>query len=263
MFNTILLILFSIFIVLKTWNVIDMISDSKSKDYVHKALTNHSSYLDQEYIVKYAQGLMKSVKPDYIQNLFQYDNDRSLIYEFSYNYALNRSLQALTLPDYVSDIKLSRKYNGDFADIQIDVIDLIDQVKVVIMNSNTGDFKEIETARKDLLLFLLSIMELNYAYYAFRISNSSRIGINIQIEKILKKSQKHKKQPDKFLSPDEWVDALKKHKESTGRINTSRLTDEWCETLLHDLHRLDKYFDNFDEIVFSTVENIFIYYKAK
>lgn len=259
----------SIFVLVMIWTFIDLHFESKNQDYVRRALTKCSSGFDPEYIVKYAQNLMKSINIDCVQNLFLCNQDLLSCNEFSGNYALNRALQALTLPDCISDRQLFKKYHADYALIQTDIIHFIDQVKVAITNSHTKDSAEIETAKKDFLLFILTVIELsyansvfcielNYANSVFCITDPNSCTANIQIKKLSNQSQMQNESSSELFTPEEWIRKFQKHEENTGHIDSSELSDMRYEDLLRDLHRLDKYFKNFQELRFSDVQNIVI-----
>ena len=65
-------------------------------------------------------------------------------------------------------------------------------------------------------------------------------------------SEKKDSQNDETKNPEQWIAELK-----TGKLWL--MSEEWYDNLLKDLHRFDQYFNNFDELKFSTIEDICIY----
>ena len=125
-------------------------------------------------------------------------------------------------------------------------------MKVVLQNNATSD---VDMKKKDLIIMLLSIMQVNFLYDRDRIFNENSMYLTVEKNSVALNQHKKKKKSLKthgIRNPEQWIVELKTEKPWL-------MSKEWYDNLLVDLHCFDQYIENFDELRFSTIEDICIY----
>lgn len=227
--------MFIVFIGAIILGIILVIIEEKYKYLVRKALCSEKQQMRDTYTYKYANRLMKSVSMNKLHVPEKFTCMR-----------LCERLSVLTKQQKVME-KYPNFVTASFRDY---LVYYIDHLKVVLQNMTTSDN---DVKKKDLIIMLLSIMQVNFLYDKDRIFNENSMYITVEKDSDdVDTSEKGDSQNDETKNPEQWIAELKTEKPWL-------MSEEWYDNLLKDLHRFDQYFNNFDELNFSTIEDICIY----
>lgn len=229
--------MFIVFIGAIILGIILLIIEETYKYLVRKALCSKNQQIRDTYTYKYANRLMKSVSMNELHDPEKFSCMR-----------LCEKLSVLTKQQ-----KVMKKYpNFVTASFRDYLVDYIDHLKVVLQNTATSD---VDVKKKDLIIMLLSVIQVNFLYDRDRIFSEECMNLTVENNSIaLNKWKKEEKclKKDGIRNPEQWIAELKTEKPWL-------MSEEWYDNLLKDLHRFDQYFNNFDELRFSTIEDICIY----
>lgn len=230
--------MFIVFIGAIILGIILLIIEETYKYLVRKALCSKNQQIRDTYTYKYANRLMKSVSMNKL-----HDPEKFTFMRLCWN------LSALTKQQKVMD-KIPNFVTAYFRDC---LVEYIDHLKVMLQNTATYDN---DVKKKDLIIMLLSIMQVNFLYDKDRIFNENSMYVTVEKDSDdVDTSEKGDSQNDEIKNPEQWIAELKTEKPWV-------MSEEWYDNLLKDLHCFDQYIKNFDELRFSSIEDICIYVNA-
>lgn len=215
--------------------IIMVIIDERYKYLVRKSLCSKNQQMRDTYTYKYVNNLMKSVNLNKLNDPKHFSCMKLCWY-----------LSALTKQQKAME-KNPLFVTASFRDY---LVDYIDHLKVVLRNNAISD---VDMKKKDFVIMLLSIMQVNFLYDKDRIFNENSMYITIEKDPNDADFSKTKdSQNDDIKNPEQWIAELKTEK-------SWLMSKEWYDNLLVDLHCFNQYIENFDELRFSTIEDICIY----
>lgn len=234
-FLIIITVMFIVFFCAIIFGIIMIIIEEKYKYLVRKALCSKNQQMRNTYTYRYANRLMKSVNMNKLHDPEKFSCMRLCWY-----------LSALTKQQKVME-KNPLFVTASFRDY---LVDYIDHLKIVLKNTTTSD---VDMKKKDLIMMLLSVMQVNFLYDEDHIFNENSMYLTVKKDSDdVDFSKKKDSQNNELKNPEQWIEELKAEKPLL-------MSEEWYDTLLEDLHCFNQYIKNFHELRFSSLVDICIY----
>lgn len=185
---------------------------------VRKALDNNA------YALKYTNILIDHVTP--LTNQKKYRNED-----------ISDLLMALTRQKNI----MKRNSHWCINSFRDYIICFIDRIKTMIKNYNMQDMQD--SFSTDLLLTVLSIMEVNFLLDAYSVTNYDR-ELYIKFDNDINEEDYHS-----IKLPEEWIEIIKSS-------YPGLMSDGWYDDLINDLHSIDQYVRG--TLYFGDIHSIYI-----
>lgn len=234
-FLIIITVMFVVFCIAMALGAILVAIDENYKSLVRKSLCSKNQQIRDTYTYRYANRLMKSVSMCKLHDPEHF----SCMWLCEHLSALTKQQKAMEKnPLFVT---------ASFRDY---LVDYIDHLKVVLRNNATSD---VDVKKKDLIIMLLSVMQVNFLYDEDYIFNEKSMYLTVKKDSDDENlSKKKDSQNNELKNPEQWIEELKTEK-------SWLMSEEWYDALLEDLHCFDQYIKDFDELRFSSLVDVCIY----